>query len=344
MPDASLDPRLLGAVATLLGAPVAEVTPLGGGRNSRVLRVRDSQGRIVTAKAYHRHPGDDRDRLGTEFAALRFLWREGLRTIPRPLACDPEAGVGLMEWVEGSPVTAPGLEDIDEALAFLGELRRLGASPDALGLSAASEACFSLSALLANLRLRLDRLGEAAPGHPDLAAFLRETLEPAWKAFAAEALGEDSAPDTPLPASNRLLSPSDFGFHNALRRNGSLVFLDFEYFGWDDPAKTLVDVLLHPAMALPAPLARRFAEGFLHRMAQPGLCQRARRLYPLYGLKWCLILLNEFLPGPLERRTFAHPQTPSPRERQAAQLQKARLLLATILDPHARHPLFPDPA
>ena len=37
----------------------------------------------------------------------------------------------------------------------------------------------------------------------------------------------------------RTLSPSDFGFHNALRTPaGTMVFLDFEYFGWDDPAKT----------------------------------------------------------------------------------------------------------
>ena len=36
----------------------------------------------------------------------------------------------------------------------------------------------------------------------------------------------------------RTLSPSDFGFHNALLRGGrEWVFLDFEYFGWDDPGQ-----------------------------------------------------------------------------------------------------------
>src|ERR1700680_1391707 len=40
--------------------------------------------------------------------------------------------------------------------------------------------------------------------------------------------------DAELPQEWRSLVPSDFGFHNSLRRpDGSLAFLDFEYFGWD---------------------------------------------------------------------------------------------------------------
>ena len=37
------------------------------------------------------------------------------------------------------------------------------------------------------------------------------------------------------------ISPSDFGFHNALRTNTGPVFFDFEFSGWDDPAKTIID-------------------------------------------------------------------------------------------------------
>ena len=40
----------------------------------------------------------------------------------------------------------------------------------------------------------------------------------------------------------RALSPSDFGLHNALRgQDGQLRFVDFEYFGWDDPVKLVSD-------------------------------------------------------------------------------------------------------
>ena len=65
-----------------------------------------------------------------------------------------------------------------------------------------------------------------------------------------------SAPTPP----RRSLSPSDFGFHNALlEADGRLTFVDFEYFGWDDPVKIVADVMLHPGMGLSADHGRRFA-------------------------------------------------------------------------------------
>ena len=57
--------------------------------------------------------------------------------------------------------------------------------------------------------------------------------------------------ESKLPEKNWFLSPSDFGFHNALRgNNGKIIFLDFEYFGWDDPVKLCCDTILHPGMRL----------------------------------------------------------------------------------------------
>ena len=44
----------------------------------------------------------------------------------------------------------------------------------------------------------------------------------------------------------QVFSPSDFGFHNALLKdNGKLCFLDFEYFGRDDPVKLMADFIWH---------------------------------------------------------------------------------------------------
>ena len=52
---------------------------------------------------------------------------------------------------------------------------------------------------------------------------------------------------------------------------------------------------------------------------------KGSELFPLFRLKWCCILLNEFLPGPSERRAFAR----SPEaviEGRRAQLERARRL------------------
>ena len=91
--------------------------------------------------------------------------------------------------------------------------------------------------------------------------------------------------------------PSDFGFHNSLRQfDGSLAFFDFEYFGWDDPVKLTADVLLHPGTTLKPQLRSRFrvAAGEIYGN-DPSFHKRLEALFPLIGLRWVLILLNEFL-------------------------------------------------
>ena len=340
-------------LGTLLGwTPAAPEPPegLGGGRNSRVYRLCGPEGQEVALKLYFRHPEDTRDRLGTERAALDFCWSQGLRCVPRPLAADPEAGFALYEWIAGTPVSAPGPEEVDQAVDFLVQLHCLGGRSGARHLPSASEACFSLAALAAHIQARLAPLSRAAEDSAPLRDFLANELAPAYEVLldqCRESCRTTGVPfEAELPQAARTLSPSDFGFHNALRRDERLVFLDFEYFGWDDPAKTVADLLLHPGMELAPELRGRFARGVLRGLeAIPGLALRTRLAFPLYGIKWCLILLNEFLPGPLERRTFADPGR-SREERQARQLLKAQRKLGQLLDEHADFPHFrlPFPA
>ena len=110
----------------------------------------------------------------------------------------------------------------------------------------------------------------------------------------------------PLPGERRSLCPSDFGFHNALRNATGLTFLDFEYFGWDDPVKLTCDFLLHPGMRLSDSLKRRFvAAALVIYGADPTFARRLSLLYPLFAVRWCLILLNEFLPERWAHRVHA---------------------------------------
>ena len=52
---------------------------------------------------------------------------------------------------------------------------------------------------------------------------------------------------------------------------------------------------------------RLFARGLLAAVlaGQSAFAGRVAAVYPLFGLKWCLILLNEFLPADFLRRQFA---------------------------------------
>jgi hypothetical protein len=249
-----------------------------------------------------------------------------VRAIPRAIADDREHYCAIYEYLDGRAPDAAEVAaaDIDALVDFLASLQPLRGKAGAI--SVASEANFSLSALTRHVRSRADRLRTAA-ADKGLAAWFEQSFDPLLA--EVQAAGADETDE--IDQAKRTLSPSDFGFHNAIRRpDGSLAFVDFEYFGWDDPAKTVVDFLLHPGMALPDALKKRFAARFLQAFAfVPGLRERARIVYPLYGLKWCLILLNDFLP---DRETTATRQV------RDAQLDKARALADRIRREYRENP------
>lgn len=326
---------LQGLAERLLGAPATLHAAAGGG-NNRVWRVESSCGRFAL-KSYPRHAADPRDRLGAEFAALSFLANHGVEGAPRALACDRAAGVALYDWIDGARVDEPTESDVDAALEFIALLKGLSRAPDAVRLPLASAACLSYSGVTGQIGSRLHRLRRASGGQEDLEAFLEDEFAPVCAALSARAAAmlEPAEDEKELAPDLRVLSPSDYGFHNALRRaDGSLAFVDFEYFGWDDPAKLAADFLLHAGHRLPPGLAARF-EGGMRRLfaGDPNFGLRLDALKPLYGLCWVLILLNEFVPERFARRAYAGGAEDAARVR-ARQLGRARALLASMRGMH----------
>jgi hypothetical protein len=154
-----------------------------------------------------------------------------------------------------------------------------------------------------------------------------------WSALARKLAVEAGLDfDGELPQEWRSLVPSDFGFHNSLRRtDGSLAFVDFEYFGWDDPVKMTADILLHPGRTLPSARRARFrlAATHLYGHDDPAFGRRLSAYLPLFGCRWVLIMLNEFIPELWRRRTLAG-ETGSWTEAKTRQLGKAREFLAAL--------------
>jgi hypothetical protein len=300
MAEGAFDPAQV--AEALLGAPVDAVVPLQtSGRNSRLYRVQAGAKAFCLKHYVARSGADQRDRLGTEMGALELMESQGITCVPRPLASSVALGCVLMSWVEGQLVGRPDERDIDAALDFLARIHASSRCIAAAGQPPASEACLSGAEIVTQLSQRQNRLAAAARDDAALAAFLKRfsrflaerILPPLEHSYCAMGLSVAEA----LPANLRSLCPSDFGFHNALRDAGGLVFLDFDYFGWDDPVQMVCDFLLHPGMELSEGLKRRFAMGAQHVYGMDGtFARRLNLLFALFALRWCLILLNEFLP------------------------------------------------
>lgn len=285
---------------------------INGAGNHRVYRVDGSNGSRFALKTYFAGGHDGPQRLSAEFKGLTYMWREGLRVIPEPMAADREAQCALFGWIEGDPVTKPRPVDIDAASDFIRALRDLARQPDSAELPLAREACLSPDELHRQIVARRARLARESAFRGDLALFLRDTFDDTLHVNWAKARRGLAAAGIPagkdLPVEHRTLSPSDFGFHNAVRAaDGTLIFCDFEYFGWDDPVKLVADFVLHPGMALKPRLADRFEKNASAIFAgDPAFADRLKLLKPLYALRWALITLNEFIPERWAQRAFAH--------------------------------------
>lgn len=304
------------------------IEPVAGGGNNRVYRVQAAEGAGLL-KAYFQNPADPRDRFGTERAFYDFLWRHGVRRTPEPLGWDGVERLGLFTFVNGRKLRAEEVasEFVGQALDFVAELNQMRTSPEAGQLPLASEACFSVAEHLACVERRVARLEQIESStalEREAAAFVANELKPAWRSIRVT-VSQALKADQPLSPVQRCLSPSDFGFHNALLpADGRLRFFDFEYAGWDDPAKLSCDFFCQPQV----PVEFRHRDDFLERLAQvlelgAAFSDRARRLQPAYQVKWCCIMLNDFVRGDRARRDFAKGAADAD-QRQRMQLEKAR--------------------
>lgn len=330
----SLDPETLREqFLERLRAEVRCIEPMRGGANSRVAKVTTVEGRAFLAKMYIQPEGDNRDRLGTEFGGLRFLWDHGVRCVPEPVFSDRNRNLAVYGFVPGRLLDPKEIdsEHLRQSAEFLVSLKTLTMAAGADEIGEASDACFSIQAHFCHIEARLQRI--RLVDHAQLAWFLTSSLLPAWERIKRSVLQAASEKrvdlDHPLSLAERTLSPSDVGFHNILYdgERDRLVFLDFEYFGWDDPAKMMCDFILQPARPMPGHLAPVFVREMFHRFPfREKLAQRLLLAFLPVGIKWCLIILNPFLP---ERQGLFGPKRDAVLNRQ---LRLCREMLSSVYD------------
>ena len=116
---------------------------------------------------------------------------------------------------------------------------------------------------------------------------------------------------------------------------GRLFFYDFEYAGWDDPAKLACDFFRQPQVPVPHEHREEFVGRLEDIIGDEDVRERVRLLWPVYGFKWCCILLNEFVRMDAARREFAVGGECAG-ERRSIQLARAREALVRLERSDAR--------
>lgn len=317
---------------------VVAIEQISVGGNNRTFKVHTRKN-ICILKKYFRHAGDSRNRLESEYAFLTYAGKVAARWTPGVKARNDEYGLALYEYIEGKPFFSSDLAamDIFNAAQFFIELNKSEHKKFATGLPLASEACFSIKAHIDVVKNRVDRLCAFSPENQlDRSALefilkLREVLKGVIATVLKEARESGIDAFSDLRPEQRCVSPSDFGFHNAIKDiKGYSKFIDFEYAGWDDPAKMVGDFFSQLAVPVPSKYFQEFTEKCMSPFSDAeNSIKRAYLLAPLYRIKWCCIVLNVFLPVNLARRKFAVAEL-NEGEYKLNQLEKAQKLFNAL--------------
>jgi hypothetical protein len=313
--------------------PDAPLTPLKEGGNNQVFRLKGAQGDYAL-KHYFQHAGDTRDRFNTERVFYTLLWNNGVRQIPEPCGWDAESRLGLFSFVEGTKLRVGEVSQdyVEQSLEFIRKINALRTLDGAKAVPTASEAYFSIPEQIESVDKRVQALQQIetqSPADQLALAFATKELLPVWekvKAGILHAVRQSPALGQSLEISRRCLSPSDFGYHNAILSSGRLRFMDFEYAGWDDPAKLVCDFFCQPQISVGLEFWDQFNQSVAASLGMGGeLAERTRLLFPMFQMKWCCIILNHFIKIGRARREFAGSAASD--EAALAQLEKSRWLL-----------------
>lgn len=302
------------------------------GGNGAVYKIDDEEKKSYKLKLY---PVDSsHDRLGSEFGSLQVLTASGIDSIPKPFVQDRDLGVGIYEWIEGRLVVDPNAKDLKQFSQFLSRLHAIRHRDECASLLPASASCLSGLEVEIQLRNRISFLENSRQKNGNLDLFLETNFKPILEKlinFSRRNWNSEIGYESLLPRELQTLSPSDFGFHNSIKKpDDSIVFIDFEYFGWDDPAKLIADFILHPGMNLSSDMASYWLEESA-KIYGLDVIRRYTVLKPLYGLIWCLILLNDFREEIWTRRVLADQSRESSKQtRLESQLHKAKQLLKNL--------------
>jgi len=304
-----------------------------GRGNSRIYKLTGINGVQYALKVYPDRQLDPRERLETEFSACRYFEGSELH-VAKAHAKDLNLNWAIYGWVSGEPINSPDKKFVDDAVNFVEVLfRKSREMKDAGGFNEASEACLSGNEIVKQIYSRFDLL--MMVDSDELNHYLEMEFLPRFKIISKQTSEQVSSLfSEKITCDSQMLSPSDFGAHNAIRVElNQTAFIDFEYFGWDDPVKLVSDFYWHPGMNLSTVLKEQWINCTKGIFKDDVTFEPRLIAYlPLFALRWCLILLNEYLPDRLEKRIHARNQDEVDiKSILSRQLEKSKTLLNQVI-------------
>ena len=298
---------------------ILNLNQIHDGINSKVYKLKLKKNKNLILKIYPFEDNFVSRRMKVENNSLRYLKKNNF-SVPGIYKSFFEFNCSFYEFQSGKKNLKATELLIDQCYDFLKKLFLLSRKTKINLFQNAKEACFNPNEICEQIErkfINLLKIKNKALNNFLLLEF--RNLFTKYSKITESKLNKEFK--SKISNSNRILSPSDFGLHNTLSEKNKLHFIDFEYFGWDDPIKLICDFVWHPGNNMSKKLKNRFLNKVINFFSKKykNFKNKLYVLLPLYGLRWTLIVLNCFLKKNYKNKTL-----------EIKQLKKAKKILSQV--------------
>lgn len=301
-------------VESRLSTKVTGCVQLQGGISNRVYRLEAQGYPDLIAKEYY---PDDRRRIDREYSALDFFNRHSPGNTPVPYFREGNkfAIYSFEQSVDRQPEDVT-TGDAHQVSGFVNSMYSFPPASTSGQFDDAVMASFSLEDFLKGTKFRVGKFMQHVQQgavHADVrnlhdsynVSGLTDRIEERVRKMSGNIY------ERPLDLDMKRLSPTDFGVHNMLfRPTGDICFIDFEFFGWDDPMKLVSNFYHHEKNSgLSQEVRRSFIRDFVSSSTLPAeMLGRLDSYMLLSAAEWIGVMLWSITPEKIAIRQFANPQ------------------------------------
>jgi hypothetical protein len=234
------------------GYEISNIMPILGSANSTVYKINTRKDNFFL-KIYPNEElkYDQTSRFTRETNFLAYLNTALIKNTPKLVYKSEKDQVILTSWVNGDEIKKISINSLRAMVNFTAECNKNSHIIDAQRITQAKDSWRSSSIAVNDIRSRWENLMTGVTNDKkkmhEVQEFLKvRNLSEMIKHEVDLFEKKTSKCHWQTSTIKQILSQSDMSINNTKRDGCEFSFFDFEYAGWDDPAKLATDILCHP--------------------------------------------------------------------------------------------------
>ncbi len=263
------------------------------GKNSEVYQLKVDKNYLIL-KVFK---DKKRNRVKREKLFYNYLNGIGVESVIKPIGFDINYNFAIYPYIHGKKIKKIKNRYIKEIILFLKKINQKNLTGFPLAIDGIKEQLDHIKLCetkINNLKkIKIDNLIKKK-----FIKFLNKQIIPKFEQIKKNFFKNEilRLKKFKLLKKDMIISPSDLGFHNIIQSKNKFFFFDFEYAGLDDPIKLICDFYCQPDQNLTSRQKKLFINNtFFRKYSLYKLEKKLNIFLPFHQLKWCCIILNEFI-------------------------------------------------